>query len=410
MKGGIGMSRTFIFIVTSLLFDVAFSQPGQWFTRTPMPVGRQETAPAVLNGKIYIPAGYTVGGQVTTIVEVFDPATNSWSNITPVPEPLHHYGLTAANGRLYLLGAYQGSTFTPMNRGYVFIPDSNLWRPVANLPVARGAHMAVEFGGKIFLFGGIIGGLTTTRTDVYDPATNSWTTVADMPSAREHTAAARIDSLIYVIGGRIGSTNNNILEAYSPATNTWSTKPPMPTARGGLAAAAMNGRLYVFGGEIPGVFHQSEEYDPATNTWRAVASMLTPRHGMGAATVADSIYVIGGAVVQGFGATDVNELFTLPSLSADENAGMPHSYSLHQNYPNPFNPSTRIEYELPQAENVRLTIHDILGREIRTLMKEQLPAGRHVLDFSAEELPSGVYFYRIQTSRFTATRKMILIQ
>jgi N-acetylneuraminic acid mutarotase len=160
------MVRSWILLAVSFFFDAAFSQPGQWLIRAPMPVGRQETAPAVLNGKIYIPAGFTVGGQVTTIVEVFDAATNSWSSIAPVPEPLHHYGLAAANGKLYLLGGYQGNTFTPMNRGYVFLPDSNLWRPVANLPVARGAHMAVEFGGKIFLIGGIIGGLTTTRTDV----------------------------------------------------------------------------------------------------------------------------------------------------------------------------------------------------------------------------------------------------
>jgi hypothetical protein len=231
-----------------------------------------------------------------------------------------------------------------------------------------------------------------------------------MPSAREHTAAARIDSLIYVVGGRIGATNNNILEAYSPATITWYTRAPMPTARGGLAASAMNGRLYVFGGEIPGVFHQSEEYDPATNTWRAVASMLTPRHGMGAATVADSIYIIGGAVVQGFGATHVNELFTMPILSVGDRGEKPHGFVLHQNYPNPFNPTTRIEYDLPQSDDVMLTVYNLLGKEIGVLAAGRQSAGRHFREFSAEGLPGGVYFYRLQTSGFSSTRKLLLLR
>lgn len=400
----------------------AFAQPGQWFTRAPMPIGRQETTPAVLNGKIYLPGGFNPGAQATTVVEVFDPPTNSWSTVASLPEAVHHYGLAASGGRLYLLGGYQGNTFTPMNRGYVFIPDSNLWRRVADLPVARGAHVAVEFGGRIYLIGGIIGGVTAVRTDVYDPSTNSWSTAANMPTAREHTAAARIDSLIYVVGGRVGATNNNILEAYSPATNSWLTKMPMPTARGGLAASAMHGRLYVFGGEIPGVFPQNEEYNPTTNSWRTMAPMPTPRHGTGAVTVADSIYVIGGATVQGFGATDVNELFTVPTLSAEEGRERPAGFALYQNHPNPFNPSTVISYQLPAVSVVNLRVFDLLGRERAILISRVQEAGTHLVSFSGENLPSGVYFCRLSaggetTSRsdgraghYIATRRMLLLK
>lgn len=295
-----------------LLCSYVFAQPGQWLTRAAMLTPRQEISPAVLNGKIYVPGGFGANAQATNVVEVYEPATNSWTPVAPLPEILHHYGLAAANGKLYLLGGYTGNTFNPMSRTYVYLPDSNVWRRKADMPVARGAHAAVEFNGKIYLFGGITNLGDSRRTDVYDPLTDTYTNLSPMPTAREHLAAARVDSLIYVVGGRIGATNNNVLEAYSPATNLWYTKASMPTARGGLAASAMYGRLYVCGGEIPGVYSQNEEYHPATNTWRTMLPMQTPRHGTGAVTVGDSIFVIGGAMQQGFGVSGVNELFHIP--------------------------------------------------------------------------------------------------
>lgn len=405
--------RTFSALFALVLgeFMLAFAQPGQWFSRAPMPTPRQETTPAVLNGRIYLPGGFNASAQAVTTVEAYDPAANTWSTPPPLPEILHHYGLATVGSRLYLLGGYTGNSFTPTNRAYVFIPDSNLWRRIANMPVARGAHSAVEFNGRIYLFGGITSLGDSRRTDMYNPQTDTYTNLAHMPTPREHLAAARIDSLIYVVGGRIGATNNNVLEAYSPATNQWYTKTPMPTARGGLAASAMRGRLYVCGGEIPGVFPQNEEYDPATDTWRTMRPMLTPRHGTGAVTVGDSVYVIGGATLQGFGVSGANEFFTLANTSqVDDDRTQPSSFVLHQNFPNPFNSSTTIEYQLPRATPVKLTVVNVLGHEVRTLLNTEQSAGRYRVPFDADELPSGMYLYRIHTRNFTSSRKMLLLR
>lgn len=89
---------------------------------------------------------------------------------------------------------------------------------------------------------------------------------------------------------------------------------------------------------------------------------------------------------------------------------IPNYYSLGQNYPNPFNPSTKIKFTLPQAGNVKLTVYDILGREIRTLVNEVRDAGVHEVSFNASSLSSGVYFYRIEAGKYTATKKMLLIK
>lgn len=85
-------------------------------------------------------------------------------------------------------------------------------------------------------------------------------------------------------------------------------------------------------------------------------------------------------------------------------------FELLSNYPNPFNPSTKIRYSLPQSSNVTLTVFDILGNEIETLVNEDKSAGTYEVNWNATGLPSGVYFYRIRAGSFNDTKKMILIK
>ncbi len=89
---------------------------------------------------------------------------------------------------------------------------------------------------------------------------------------------------------------------------------------------------------------------------------------------------------------------------------LPSTIELSQNYPNPFNPSTQIEFNLQQAGLVRLTVYDLLGREVKTLVNRGLSAGTHTFTFDANGLSSGVYFYRLDASGQTLTRKMTLLK
>jgi len=94
---------------------------------------------------------------------------------------------------------------------------------------------------------------------------------------------------------------------------------------------------------------------------------------------------------------------------------MPERFALYQNYPNPFNPSTKIKFEIPSLEEGRgriisLIIYDILGREITTLVNEELNPGTYEVDWLAENYPSGVYFYSITTNGFFDSKKMILLK
>ena len=95
---------------------------------------------------------------------------------------------------------------------------------------------------------------------------------------------------------------------------------------------------------------------------------------------------------------------------ADVTIGIPNKFSLSQNYPNPFNPTTRIEYQVPEPSKVIIKVYDALGREIKMLVNEEIPAGNYNIEFNAEYLPSGIYFYRLTSGSFSQVRKMILMR
>ena len=86
------------------------------------------------------------------------------------------------------------------------------------------------------------------------------------------------------------------------------------------------------------------------------------------------------------------------------------NYSLYENYPNPFNPTTTIEYYVPVDTKVTLKILDILGREVTTLVNEEVTAGKHKVIFDASSLSSGIYIYQLRTNDKIITRKMMLLK
>jgi hypothetical protein len=87
-----------------------------------------------------------------------------------------------------------------------------------------------------------------------------------------------------------------------------------------------------------------------------------------------------------------------------------NTYNISNNYPNPFNPSTTIEFNLPKATNVRIEIFNIAGQKIQTLLNKKMSAGSHQVEFNAQNLSSGVYFYRIEADEFQDVKKMVLLK
>lgn len=107
---------------------------------------------------------------------------------------------------------------------------------------------------------------------------------------------------------------------------------------------------------------------------------------------------------------DLRTAVFAPTEVEQENRIVPTEFVLQQNFPNPFNPVTQIKFSVPAASNVKLIVTDILGKEVATLVNDELAAGNYNVNFDASSFSSGVYFYTIITDNFKQSKKMILMK
>jgi hypothetical protein len=101
---------------------------------------------------------------------------------------------------------------------------------------------------------------------------------------------------------------------------------------------------------------------------------------------------------------------TVTTVNDANHFPLTYNYNLFQNYPNPFNPSTKISFSIPSKQIITIKVYDILGNEISTLINEEKSSGLYVINFNGENLPSGIYFCKLQAKNFAMTKKMILLK
>jgi len=136
------------------------------------------------------------------------------------------------------------------------------------------------------------------------------------------------------------------------------------------------------------------------------------------ATPTDSLWLDKSVVGAPMGRDPIDSLQALFNIWLDSiltgitpiSSEIPKDFSLLQNYPNPFNPSTAIRYQIPSQNHVTLKVYDVLGREVATLVNEEVKPGSYEVTWDATAFASGVYFYRLQTNDFVQTRKLVLLR
>ncbi|MBI5403661.1 MAG: T9SS type A sorting domain-containing protein [Ignavibacteriae bacterium] len=111
-------------------------------------------------------------------------------------------------------------------------------------------------------------------------------------------------------------------------------------------------------------------------------------------------YVVMLDYFQMFGTVGINQIGT----------NVPSKFALQQNYPNPFNPTTKIKFDIAKSTQVKLEVFNNLGQLVQTLFNEYKPAGYYEADFTAKNIPSGIYYYRLTTDYFTDIKKMVVVK
>ncbi len=292
--------------------------PGAWAVGTDMPTPRTEITSALLDGTVLVAGGFPISGGHTDLVETYDIAADSWSQVQPLPVELDHAGAASVGEKIYVVGGFLNFGQGIMSSAtYEYDPVDDSWTARTPMPLARAAAATVELDGLIYVLGGV--GPQATVPLVYDPSGDSWTQLAPMSTEREHLTAAAVGNVIYVAGGRQNVIQNvATMEAYAPATNSWQVLTPMPTARGGLASAAIAGRIHVVGGEDlaqgGGTFSEHEIYDPQTDSWLKAVPLPTSRHGLTAQAFNDRLFVIAGGPQPALSVSGAVEIFELASV------------------------------------------------------------------------------------------------
>jgi non-specific serine/threonine protein kinase len=245
----------------------------------------------LIDGRIYVPGGWSNGYGQSTALEMYDPATDTWTGLAELPFHVNHHATAVYNSTLYVFGPEA----TPLR----YNPATDAWEELAPMPEERWAGAAAVLGDYIYFLGGSGSSSDLLR---YDPAADSWTRLAPLLQAREHTQAVALDGQLYALGGRWDRGLNSV-ERYDPATDTWTRVPSMNQPRSGFGAAVWDGKVVVAGGELISplaIIDSIEIYDPEVNRWELIeATMPVPLHGLPIAIIDDDLYLLGGSGLAG---------------------------------------------------------------------------------------------------------------
>ena len=322
---------------------LSIAQTNEWSSRADMPTPRHALTGCVIEGLLYAIGGYAgANAPPLSVVEIYDPAADSWSSGPSLPVGRRQLTSGVVDGKCYVIGGRTTSGAFANGTSIVDVldPITGTWSTRADIPTARVGAGSAEANGRIYVFGGgpspaNIGGFL----EIYDPDTDSWSIGPNMPTVRAFPAGAAVDGRVYAIGGTLDPSSGDfaVVEVFDPATDRWSRVADMPTSRWGATASVAGGKIYVFGGNDGGsgtVLDVVEEYDPVSDTWTTLTPM--PR-GRGlvpiSAAIGEHVFVVGGSLlgVPPHPAVSTNEAYGLPVASFSINQGVAGAW---------FNPAT----------------------------------------------------------------------
>jgi|GEM_PF-4886558 len=293
-----------------------------WTTAAPQAYANNEAQGVVLNGKLYVFGGFDSQKSCCTPTSrayVYNPATNVWSALAPMP-PMNgtgyggvtHAGLTTDGTNIYFAGGYtagMGGTGQIFGTREVWRYNvaANTYTRLPDLPADRASGQLAYLNGALHHIGGGNKARTVDVGDHYvlplQPLGTAWRTAAPLPNPRHHAGVAVLDGKIYYIGGQRGHdhalTTQTDVHVYNPATNAWTQVQGLPRGRGHISGATFvhDNRIFVLGGEIAHgtSVRDVTAYDPATNTWTAYTPLPAIRSSGVAGVINGTLYYTTGS-------------------------------------------------------------------------------------------------------------------
>jgi N-acetylneuraminic acid mutarotase len=388
---------------------------GQWETLAEMNVPRYNFSVCVHQGKIYAIGG-TIGGGMgapaTASVEVYDPEEDKWNQETELSSNRTHAAACIYNDEIYVLGGSSTESVNPQKIVEVYDLKSKNWTRKEDMLTKKMNSVAITYNNKIYTVGGQANnGLK--NLEEYDPESGEWSRKADMIVKRALLFACVVNEKFYAFGGGSYAGLSKKVEKYDPVANVWAEHTQMSLAKRSMGGCVIGDSVIIVGGTTSNnLCSDVELYNTNDDTWHNLPCLPSNRVALCAASIGNKIYAIGGSKrgwpYKPLGTTEVLDLSKVTAINSGDK--QPATFNLHQNYPNPFNSSTTIEFKMPEAANVKISIYDINGKLIEELINEPRSAGSNFVTWNPVNIPSGIYFYRVKAGDYSAVKKCILMK
>ncbi len=391
--------------------------------------------------------GGDVGGPPTQQAVEIDYGGQAGKDLPQITEAVRLNELTKMNGKIFSIGGFNTGATDPTDEIYSLDLKTFQWNPENPYPKKIFYHRVATYDWKAMYS---IGGSDETNqllNSVYYKlaAGINWEEATPLPGdGRADGGLAILDreNKIFYVGGftnsfdfqrQVDSVFIGTIDTANPGVITWTTGTSFPGGPRARLRAFPWGRdkVIVVGGTDGGNFNTSTifndvwEYDLSEDQWTLLGNMplaLCAYMG-GTERLSGGLWAMyfGGGIKPGPAISNTTYAYfdtVQTPTSVEDNETVVNDYFLSQNYPNPFNPTTKIKFTIPAVETrhassqhaVSLKVFDILGNEVATLVNETKPSGTYEVEFNAEGLSSGVYFYQLKAGSFISTKKLLLLK
>lgn len=393
------------------------------------------------SNKIFICGGIDSTSLLQVNCFFYNLNSNSYTPAAPLPDGRWSGKLVRVRDSLYLIGSIGTDFSNPDGKIYKYSLNNGTWSIKNPMPVPRLEECAVcvyrdsliiTIGGSTDRFQG-----ATSYVRLYNPWSDSWKTSPTsygFPVTTAHAECKQIDtnSTVVVLGGfsagNVDAYYKGIAKVYANDTLriSWDSLQYTPFQQGiyRVSGGQMND-YFLFGPGRHDLLTISQIWalrlSGTDYLWtRLLPDMIDstsniPQIAVKPGVDTASLFFFGGYSNPAFSA----QVKCLTITGSPIGIGpikniIPSAFRLYQNYPNPFNPVTKIRFDITHNQNnnypVKLTVYDVLGREIMTLINKNLNAGSYEVEFDGSKIASGVYFYSISFAEFRDVKKMVIIK
>jgi hypothetical protein len=439
-----------LLLFSSFFFTVMFSH-SQW-SYTDLTEAKFRIGVTSLGTKVFFAGGESSNGQVSA-VEIYDITVEDWDTVINLVVPRSHIASVSCGTKVFFAGGIDFGTFTFFDIVEIWDTETRQWS-FGQLIAPRFSISAVSYGNKVMFAGGTNMGLGTFYdiVDVYNTETGEWS-ITNLSMARSAMAAAVVGDLAFFAGGADEQGPTDRVDIYNFTTGAWDIA-SLSQARAFPTATAVGTKVLIAGGTTPENESSSrvDIYDTETGEW-STAELSQARafwESNAASRCNQFAYFVGGGIFNlntnqygyPFNTIDIYDLVNdewttdttytpvlghsvigvedhLLIAAGMTDAGMSSRVQILDDtciysgvgssvvcrqssvvsYPNPTSGLTEFLISNFNFQQVNLTVYNAQGQLVATVLNEALPAGEHTITWNTENLPSGVYYYRLTILR-----------